>query len=105
MKSLMNRVLSDENDAKQLQQTAVISSFFVINDWHSNSTHITSNGKTPVCGTKMNDAKIGFEIKIDSTDKELKEYWKSPIQGEKWVMVAKHNYCQRCIKHLEKNCL
>lgn len=54
----------------------------------------------PLCGARINRfcSNDGTEVKIDETDKELKEFWTSPIQKHKWVRVSRNQYCKTCLK-------
>ena len=72
---------------------------FTVNSLSGKLIHLGNYSSLPLCGTKLFQPKL-TEIEIKYMDKELKEYWKSEIQGSKWVIVSEYNYCKRCLSVL-----
>ena len=72
---------------------------FTVTSLSANVTHLATEDKMPLCGTKLFHPKK-TETEIKKVDGELKEHWKSEMQGDKWVIVREYNYCKRCLSVL-----
>lgn len=82
----------------------VLPAVFTVNTyWGSGKlTHLGTNDKMPLCGSKLQGAELSdTKIKVNEWG-EIFEYWhqSSNVQKPKWVNVASHNYCKRCLSVL-----
>ena len=86
----------------QMGYDTVLPAVFSVNTyWGSGKlTHLGTIGKIPLCGSKLQGADLtDTEVKIEKNG-EVWEFWKSDVQGSKWVKVAKYEFCKRCLSAL-----
>lgn len=73
--------------------------YFVLEGW-TKKRHFTTDGKTAVCGSKVNYTHKANEILYDDGE-GFKEKWIS-LGKSKWVRMAEYNYCKRCVANFKK---
>lgn len=101
----MNEAINNQNSTEQaVNYTDLLPAVFSVNTyWGSGKlTHLGTNDKTPLCGSKLQGAELSdTNIKVNEWG-EVFEYWHqaSNVQEPKWVKVASHNYCKRCLSVL-----
>ena len=95
------QIMTNDNKQQKLSDNtdSVLPAVFTISSLSGNVTHLGTNKKMPLCGTKLFQPKK-TETEIKKINGELKELWKSELQGDKWVIVLEDNYCKRCLSVL-----
>lgn len=74
---------------------------FTVNTLSGKTTHLGNTEKTPLCGTRLYSPTLTeTQLIYDKNDKEYKEHWVSELRANKWVVVCKYDYCQRCLSAL-----
>ena len=90
------------NQNEAMPYDALFPGVFSVNTyWGSGKrTHLGTAEKIPLCGSKLQGAVLtDTEVKIEKNG-EVWEFWKSEVQGSKWVKVARYNFCKHCLSAL-----
>ena len=73
---------------------------FVVESLSNGLWHLGDKNKIPLCGRKLLFTRLTTR-EIRFFDLELKEHWKSELQGDKWVIVQRYYYCKKCLSILK----
>ena len=99
IEELLDCVADATDTETQMGYDTVLPAVFTVNSLSGNLTHLATEDKMPLCGVKLFQPKR-TETEIKKVDGELKEHWKSELQGDNWVIVSEYNYCKRCLSVL-----